>query len=279
MHKILNKEKLNSVIYRMEIQAEDVAANVLPGQFVVLRVDERGERVPLTVCDNDTTRGTITLVFQVAGLTTKKLSNLSEGDSIADILGPLGMPTEVKNFKKVICIGGGVGIAEILPIAKALKSAGNSVIAILGARTKELMILEDEVKKYTNKIYITTDDGTYGRKGFVTDVLGELLQEKPGLVYAVGPLPMMRKVAQVTKPLGVETKVSLNSNMIDATGMCGTCRVSVNGKRRFTCVHGPEFDAHAVDFDELAKRQERFLKEEKLSMDLHDKGGCGCAKS
>lgn len=266
--KIVKKEILTdnpgARVTRMEVLSPDIAEKVKPGQFVVLMVSPEGERIPLTVVDTDKQRGAISLIFQEAGLTTKLLGKLNEGDSLYALAGPLGHPTEIKNYGKMILVGGGVGIAEIYPVARAFKQAGNQVTTILGARTKELLILEEELKAASDKFYITTDDGSYGRKGFTTDILSELLKEdKYGLVYAVGPIPMMQKVAQATHNFKVKTIVSLNALMVDATGMCGCCRVDVGGETKFSCVDGPEFDAGLVDWDGLIKRNRIYTEKEK----------------
>jgi ferredoxin--NADP+ reductase len=266
--KIVKKEVLTDNpagrIYRLEAVSPAIAAKARPGQFVVLMVSPEGERVPLTVVDTDTEKGIIVLIFQEVGLTTKLLGKLNPGDALYALAGPLGHPTEIKSYGKVILIGGGVGIAEIYPVAKALKEEGNDIITILGARTKELLILEEELKSVSSKFYITTDDGSYGKKGFTTDILKELLEgEKCDLVYAVGPIPMMQKVAEVTRNFKVKTIVSLNALMVDATGMCGCCRVNVAGETKFSCVDGPEFDADLVDWDELIKRNRIYAEQEK----------------
>ena len=265
--KILNKKILGSTkdagIVRIEILAPDIAKKARPGQFVALMVSEEGERIPLTVVEKDAVKGAITLIFQVAGLTTKLLEKVNVGDDLYAIVGPLGHPTDIKKYGKVVIIGGGVGIAEIFPVAKAMKDAGNHVTTILGTRTKDLLFLEKELKSVSSEFYVTTDDGSYGRKGFVTDVLDELLKkDKYDLVYAVGPIPMMKRVAQVTKPYNTKTLVSLNAIMVDATGMCGCCRVDVGGKIRFSCVDGPEFDGHLVDWEGLTKRNRVYYDKE-----------------
>jgi len=265
--KIVYKQILGQVqdirLTRLDIAAGDIAKEAKPGQFVVLMTSEEGERIPLTIVDRDKDKGAITLIFQEAGLTTKILGKLNPGDSLYALAGPLGHPTEIKNYGKVVLVGGGVGIAELYPVAKALKQAGNQVAVILGARTKELLILEKELKSVSDELYITTDDGSYGRKGFTTDILKELLDKnKYVLVYAVGPIPMMRKCAAVTQEFKVKTLVSLNALMVDATGMCGCCRVEVGGKTQFSCVDGPEFDGHLVDWDELTKRNAIYLDKE-----------------
>ncbi|MFA5275573.1 MAG: sulfide/dihydroorotate dehydrogenase-like FAD/NAD-binding protein [Candidatus Omnitrophota bacterium] len=266
--KILGKETLTKSqgvrIVKITVQLPDVAAKAKPGQFVVLMVKEEGERIPLTIVKADPEKGTIVLIAQEAGFTTKLLAEAKIGDSLYSIVGPLGHPTEIKNYGKVILVGGGVGIAEIYPVAQALKDAGNHVTAILGSRTKELLILEPELKESSHECIIMTDDGSYGRKGFVTEALKELLEKsKYNLVYAVGPIPMMRAVSAVTKSSGVLTFVSLNAIMVDGTGMCGCCRVSVGGKVKFSCVDGPEFDAAQVDWQELLSRNSIYTEKEK----------------
>ena len=265
--KILNKSILadNSGVRvtRMDLDAPEITQKAAAGQFIVLMADEKGERIPLTIVDADVKKGTLAIVFQEAGLTTQLLGRMSAGDSLYALVGPLGHATEIKRYGKVILVGGGVGIAEVYPVAKALKAAGNHISAILGAKTKGLLILEEEMRKISDELYITTDDGSYERKGFTTDVLAELLKkDKYGLVYAVGPIPMMKRVEVVTKESGVKTVVSLNALMVDATGMCGCCRVTVAGEMKFSCVDGPEFDAHMVDWDELIKRNNIYMDKE-----------------
>jgi len=272
--RIISKKILADIqgtkITSIKIEAPSIAKKAKPGQFVVLMVTEQGERIPLTVVDADINSGVITLIFQEAGFTTKILGKLKEGDSLFALAGPLGHPTEIKKYGKVVLVGGGVGIAEIYPVAKALKLAGNNVITILGARTKDLLILENELKNASSQIYIATDDGSYGRKAFTTDILKEELG-KGGvdLVYAVGPIPMMKRVSQVTAGFNVKTLVSLNALMVDATGMCGCCRVTVSGQTKFSCVDGPEFDAHGVDWAELEKRNKVYLDKEKHICNLN----------
>jgi ferredoxin--NADP+ reductase len=269
MNKITKKEVLAESIKLIEIEAPLVAERALPGQFVVLRIDEHGERIPLTIADKDPKAGTITIVFQEAGATTKKLGTLEVGDSLLNLLGPLGHSTHVEKFGNVVVIGGGVGIAEIHPIIKAMREAGNKVITIIGARCKELLILDKVISDVSSELHITTDDGTCGRKGFVTDILKELIEgdEKIDLVFAVGPVPMMEAVSRVTKPQNIKTIVSLNPIMLDATGMCGVCRVVVGGKTLFACVDGPEFDAHLVDFADLKGRLNVYKDKEKIALD------------
>ena len=266
--KIINKETLvdrqDTRIFRLEVLSPDIAKKAKPGQFIVLMVNEKGERIPLTVVETDKAKGTITLIFQEVGLTTKILGTLQPGESLYALVGPLGHPTEIKNYGKVIIVGGGVGLAEIYPVAKALKKAGNRITAIIGARTKELLILKDELKNFSDEYYLTTDDGSFGKKGFTTDILSELLaQGKYDLVYAVGPLPMMKRVAILTKDSATRTIVSLNALMVDATGMCGCCRVTVSGETKFSCIDGPEFEAHSVDWEELEKRNNIYLDKER----------------
>ncbi len=265
--KILAKEILSDFegvrIVRIEVETVDLAQKALAGNFVVLMVKEEGERIPLTVVGVNKEQGTITLIFQEIGFSTKLLGELNVGDSLYAIMGPLGHATEIKNYGSVVLVAGGVGIAEIFPVTKALKEAGNKVKVIIGARTKELLILEDELSKISDKLFIATDDGSYGIKGFTTGVLKELLdKEKIDIVYAVGPIPMMEKVADATKDHKVKTLVSLNSLMVDASGMCGACRVNINGKAKFACVDGPEFDGHSVDWETLKKRNNVYVDKE-----------------
>jgi len=266
--KIVYKEVLGGTqdtkVTRVDILAPEIAREAKPGQFVALMVAEEGERIPLTIVNSDKQKGTITLILQEVGLTTKLLGKMNVGDSLYALVGPLGHATEIKNYRKVILVGGGVGIAEIYPVAKAFKEAGNKVDIILGARTKGLLFLEKELKAVSDEFYVTTDDGSYGRKGFTTDVMTELLKkEKYDLVYAVGPIPMMKRVSMITKDFNTKTIVSLNALMVDATGMCGCCRVTVGGETKFSCVDGPEFDAGQVDWDELTKRNLIYADQEK----------------
>lgn len=270
MHRIVRKEQLNPEICLLEFEANDIVHSAKAGQFVILKIDEQGERFPLTIYDFDVKKGSITVVCQAVGVSTKKLCALGKGDSIEAVVGPLGHHAETKNAGKVICIGGGVGTAEAYPIARAYHEDGNDVTVIIGSRNKELLICETEIRAFCGKVYVTTDDGSYGRKGFVTDVLKELIEkDKYDLVYAIGPIPMMKRVAEVTRPAGIKTLVSLNSIMIDGTGMCGGCRVRYNNQSKFTCVDGPEFDAHLVDFDDIVRRQGRYKDKEKLALDRY----------
>ncbi|HPS92893.1 MAG TPA: sulfide/dihydroorotate dehydrogenase-like FAD/NAD-binding protein [Deltaproteobacteria bacterium] len=279
--KILAKEQLSENVFKMVLDAPKIAQKRKAGQFVVIRIHEEGERVPLTIADADAAKGTVTIIFQVVGKSTGQLSDLNAGDELLDLVGPLGKATHIEKMGTVACIGGGVGIAPVYPITQALKNAGNHVISIIGARTKDLIFMEDEMKAVSDEFIVTTDDGTYGFHGFVSQAL-ENKYLMPGtkidMVVAIGPVPMMRAVCDTTKKYNVKTFVSLNSIMVDATGMCGACRVSVGGKTRFVCVDGPEFDGHQVDFRELMDRQKIYLPEEKDCYDhycscKHGKGG------
>lgn len=268
MYKILEKQDLVLNTKLFKIQAPSVAKKAQAGQFVVVRVDEKGERIPLTIADWDRTEGSITIVFAVVGTSTSKLAQLKAGDSILNFVGPFGNPTHIQNYGTVVCVAGGVGAAPVAPIARALKEAGNKVITILGARNKDLLFWEDKLASFSNRIIVTTDDGSYGRKGLVTEPLKELLEsEKVDLAVIIGPGIMMKFGAQTTKPFGVKTVVSLNPIMVDGTGMCGCCRVSVNGVTKFACVDGPDFDGHEIDWDLLMSRQRVYLEEEKLSFE------------
>lgn len=264
MFKILAKKKLTDNIIQIVIEAPKVARKRKAGQFVMLRPDELGERIPLTISDSDPDAGTITIVFQTVGYTTKQMATLNIGDYIQDVAGPLGHPTHIENFGTVVCIGGGLGTALGRPITEALYKAGNHVIAVVSARNKDLVIMEDEMKKVCHELKICTDDGSRGFHGFPTQLLQEIIDSgrKIDLVVAVGPVPLMAAVSKLTKPYGIKTVVSLNPIMVDATGMCGACRVTVGGVTRFGCVEGPEFDAHEVDFDELMKRLKLYVDEE-----------------
>lgn len=255
-------------VCQLKVEAPRIARKAKPGQFVVVRLNETGERIPLTMAGTAPAEGTITLIFQVVGKTTALMSKLNVGDEIVDIIGPLGKPTHIENLGTVICVGGGTGVAVMYPITKAYKEAGNHVIAIIGARTKDLLILEEEMRAASHDLRVTTDDGSYGHHGFVTDVLRQILDERTDvpLVVAIGPVPMMKFLCKVTKEYEVKTIVSLNPIMVDATGMCGACRVTVGGRTRFCCVDGPEFNGHEVDYDELVKRQRAYLTDEKVSM-------------
>lgn len=263
MFKIIEKKALAPTIKKIVVKAPLIARKTKPGNFIILRIDEYGERIPLTVADYDRNSGFITIIFQEIGYTTKKLGKLEAGDSIKDLLGPLGTHLDIKGYNKVICIGGGSGTALLYPKVKAFHENGAEVFTITGARNKNLIILEDELKKKSDKLYITTDDGSYGHHGFVTDILKKLLNEHSDidLVVAIGPVPMMKAVTRMT-PDKIKTIVSLNSLMVDGTGMCGGCRVTVGGKTKFTCVDGPAFDGHQVDFDEIVNRLSFYKEEE-----------------
>lgn len=263
MFKIVDKKQLNDAVTSLTFEAPFIAKKVKPGQFLIVRIDDMGERIPLTVSDFDSTKGTVTVVVQAIGFTTKKLVALKVGEDVLDLVGPLGLPTDFGNPKKAIIIGGGVGCAIAYPQAKALYNMGVDVTVIAGFRSKDIVILEDEMKAVSNNLYVTTDDGSYGIKGLVTEVLKDLLsKDSYDLVIAIGPVPMMKFVSLTTKPFGVKTIVSLNPIMIDGTGMCGGCRVSVGGETKFACVDGPDFDGHLVDFDELSRRNGFYREEE-----------------
>jgi len=267
VYNIVEKELLSPTIAKFVIRAPLVAPKRKAGNFVIIRIDANGERIPITLVDSDPERGTITLIVQAIGKTTKLLLTKNVGDNILDVMGPLGNPTPIEFHGAIACVGGGVGTAELLPITRELKKAGNIVHSIVGARSKDLIILEEEMRQISDHLYVTTDDGTYGKKGFVTDQLKELLDgpHKIKAVYAIGPLPMMRAVASLTKPYGVKTLVSLNTIMVDGTGMCGGCRVTIAGQMKFACVDGPEFDAYDVDFDELIMRNRTYVDLERIS--------------
>ncbi|MGC8579150.1 MAG: sulfide/dihydroorotate dehydrogenase-like FAD/NAD-binding protein [bacterium] len=270
MNRIVRKKQLSQVIAQIEVQAPYIARAQKPGQFVIIRIDEKGERIPLTIADANKEEGTITIIVQAIGKTTTKLNAMQEGENLADVVGPLGKPSHIQYVGRVVTIGGGVGTAIAWPTTRAFKKAGNEVISIIGARTKDLLILENEMKAVSDRLIVTTDDGSYANKGFVTDSLKGLIESNviPNLVLAIGPVPMMKAVADLTKQYAIPTIVSLNPIMLDGTGMCGVCRVSVGGKTMFACVDGPEFDAHQVDFAGLMQRLKVYQKEEKLSLEL-----------
>ncbi len=274
MYEIIVKKSLGEGVNLYGIYAPDIALKVLPGQFVILRVSDKGERVPITVANADKKEKTITIMVQTLGKTTHMLSELNEGDSLSDVVGPLGVPTEIKKFGTVVCIGGGFGIAAVYPIAKALKDIGNNVISIIGARSKNLLLMEDEMRSASSEILIATNDGSYGTKGIVTDVLRRLIYEDNlpiDRVIAIGPVIMMKAVSDLTRERHIKTVVSLNPIMIDGTGMCGACRVLVDNKIKFACVDGPDFDGHLVDFDNLMSRLKFYKEEEKASYECHMK--------
>jgi len=271
MYEILEKEIMSENVKLMKIKAPLVAKKAQAGQFIILRIDEKGERIPLTIADFDRKKGTITIIFMEVGKTTKQLGALNVGDSLINFVGPLGQPTEIKNYGTVVCIGGGVGIAPLYPIVKELKNAGNYIISILGARNEKLLMLEKEIEKFSNELFITTDDGSKGQKGFVSNVLQTLIDDKKkiDIVWAIGPVIMMKVVSDLTRKYNIKTIVSLNPIMVDGTGMCGGCRVFVGGETKFACVDGPEFDGHKVDFDNLLIRNRRFIKQEGVSLKKH----------
>jgi len=268
-NRIIDKSAIADGICRFIIEAPKIARKRKAGNFVVVRANEYAERIPLTIVDSDLERGSITLIVQGVGKSTRLLNSLHVGDELADVIGPLGHPTPIDSFGSVVCIGGGVGTAEVLPIARAAKEAGNEVISIIGARTHSLLILEDVMREASDELYEETDEGSYERQGLVVDPLGDLIFEGRSfdVIYAIGPMPMMRAVAELTEPYNIKTLVSLNPIMIDGTGMCGGCRVVGDGKTRFACVDGPEFDAHQVDFDTLMRRNRAYAAEEKIALE------------
>ncbi len=263
-YKILSKKELCPNQYELKIDAPFVVRNAKAGQFIILRVDEQGERVPLTIADVDKEKGELTIVYMAVGYTTKKLAQLGEGDEIEDLVGPLGQPTHIKKYGTVVCLAGGYGAAPCYLIAKAFKDAGNKVYMIMGARNKDLIFWQDKMKEACSELFITTDDGSLGEKGFVTQVMERLMNnEKIDYAIAVGPMPMMRAVANLTKDKGIYTEASMNPIMVDGTGMCGACRITVGGEVKFACVDGPDFDAHKIDFDEVINRTRIYKDVEK----------------
>ncbi len=276
MYKLVTKKVLSDVSKLFEVEAPLVARKAKPGQFIILRVDDKGERIPLTIADSNPERGTVTIIFQEVGLTTQCLGRKEAGEYISDFVGPLGKPMEFpEGSGRVIAVGGGLGIAPIYPKVKGFFKAGKDVISIIGARSKELLILEEEMRSVSKTIHICTDDGSYGHHGFVSEILQQYLDDGEPIaeIIAVGPLPMMRAIVNQTRPYGVKTLVSLNPIMVDGTGMCGACRVTVGGATKFTCVDGPVFDGHHVDFDELVARSRMYLDKEKQSLDFCRCGG------
>jgi NAD(P)H-flavin reductase len=272
MYKIIEKEILSENVIKLVIEGQAIAKKKKAGQFVIVKISEKGERIPLTIADADTQSGTLTLIIQKVGTTTHKMFNLKKGDSIMDLVGPLGKATKIEKVGTVIAAGGGVGIAPLYPIAKALKEAGNKLIVILAARSKDLIILEKEMSAFADEIMIMTDDGSYGQKGLITTGIENIIKrEKVNEVVAIGPAIMMKFVALLTQKYEIPTIVSLNTIMVDGTGMCGACRISVGGKTKFVCVDGPEFDAHQVDFDEMLKRLNAYKKEEEISYSNYQK--------
>ena len=277
VHTIMEKHELSQQVKQIKIFAPEIADKAKAGQFVILRTDEEGERIPLTLVSWDKSEGTITIIFQEVGLSTKKLGAFKKGEQIPNLIGPLGNPSNIKFYGIVAVVCGGVGTAAAYPIAKALKEAGNKVVSIIGARNKDLLILEEDMKKVSDEFYISTDDGSKGQKGFVSNVLKSLIDKKYefNIVYAIGPPIMMKTISEVTKPYSIKTIVSLNPIMVDGMGMCGACRVTVGGQTKFACVDGPEFDAHQTNFEELIKRLKVYPSEEKQAVDFHQhhKGG------
>ena len=274
MFEILKRQEMaDGTVVLNEISAPKIAKKAKPGQFVILKANETGERIPLTMADTNAKKGTLTVIYQVVGKSTALFKSLQVGDRFQDVIGPLGKPTHLEKAGTVVCVGGGTGVAVIHPITRGLKEIGNHVIAIIGARTKDLLILEDKMKAASHELHVCTDDGSYGHHGFVTDVLKEVLEkEDVKLVVGIGPVPMMKFVTKMTAEYDVKTLVSLNSIMVDGTGMCGCCRVSVGGKTQFACVDGPEFDGHLVDFDELGQRLDAYKQEEQRAYEkyLHE---------
>ncbi|MFL0245815.1 sulfide/dihydroorotate dehydrogenase-like FAD/NAD-binding protein [Candidatus Clostridium stratigraminis] len=293
MYKIIDKRILAPNIYLMDVQAERISKSAKPGQFLIIKMHEKGERIPLTICDYDASQGTVTIVFQSMGTSTKEMANFEVGDSFSDVVGPLGQPSEMVHEdlndlrnKSIMFIAGGVGTAPVYPQVKWLHERGIDADVIVGSKNKEMLILEDEMKSVAGNLYVGTDDGSYGFKGMVTDLLRDLVENKGkhyDLVVAIGPMIMMKFVARLTKELGIHTIVSLNPIMVDGTGMCGACRVTVEGKTKFACVDGPEFDGHLVDFDEAMRRQTMYKTEEAQAQfreEHRNNGGgcCGCEK-
>jgi ferredoxin--NADP+ reductase len=276
-HKIVAKRQLSQDIFTAEVEAPLIAQARKPGQFVIISINTQySERIPLTIADANIEKGTIRLIWQRVGKTTAELADLRQADEIANVTGPLGTPTHIQNFGLVVCVGGGIGNAPLLPITKALREVGNKIISILGARTADLLILEDEFAQFSDELIVTTDDGSYGRKAVVTEPLREICQRKrrPDQVYAIGPAIMMKFCCEVTKQFNIPTQVSLNTIMVDGTGMCGGCRVEVDGKPKFVCVDGPEFDGHKVNFDLMMKRLDAYKHHEKKAYEQYKEHRC-----
>jgi ferredoxin--NADP+ reductase len=278
---ILESREIAANVFLQRIHAPRIARKRRAGQFLVLRHTDVGERIPLTIVASDPSDGSVTVIFQAVGKSTAEFSRLGPGDGYLDVVGPLGLPTHIETFGTVVGVGGGIGTAPLLPIATAIKQAGNRLLSIVGARTKDLLILEEEMRAISDEIIVTTDDGSYAKQGFVTTALQEIIDrgEEIALCIAIGPVPMMRAVAEVTRPHRIKTVVSLNPIMVDATGMCGACRVSVGGTTKFVCVDGPEFDGHQVDFKELVMRNRAYLREEKAAMEKFEHQGGKCMGS
>jgi ferredoxin--NADP+ reductase len=276
-HKIVSKKQLSEDVFTADVEAPFIAQAAKPGQFVIIAItSEYSERIPLTIADADPQRGTINIIWQRVGKTTSELADMKTGDQIANVVGPLGRPTHIQNFGTVVCVGGGIGNAPLLPIAKALKKAGNKIITILGARTKTLLILENEFAALSDELIITTDDGSYGRKALVTEPLKEICQRqpKPNQVFAIGPAVMMKFCCEVTKQFDIPTQVSLNTIMVDGTGMCGGCRIEFDGRPKFVCVDGPEFDGHKVNFDLMIKRLNAYKNAEQKAHEAYKEHRC-----
>ena len=269
MYRIVAAERLTPNSKLLQVEAPQVTRRALPGQFVMVRPDERGERIPLTIADLDRENRTVTIIVQEIGKTSRHLATLGVGDGLATVVGPLGLPTEIESYGTVLCIGGGFGMAAMFPIARAYRQAGNRIIGVIGARSENLLLWENRLHTISDELYVTTDDGSKGRQGLVVEPLKDLLAEgkKIDLVFSVGPLVMMRAVAEITRPYGIRTVSSLNPIMVDGTGMCGACRVTVGGQTRFVCIDGPDFDAHQVDWAELRARQAMYLDDEKRSLE------------
>lgn len=279
MNEILHKRKLAPAVYEFKISHPQLAAKALAGQFVIIRINDLGERIPLTVADTDKNAGSVTLIFQELGKSTLELGHMEVGGELHDLVGPLGNPSEIENYGKVVCVGGGIGAAPVYPIAKALKEAGNHVTAIIGARNAELVILEEEFKDFADQTIITTDDGSCGMHGLVTDALRPILElGDANKVIAIGPAIMMKFVCKLTKEFNIPTIVSLNPIMVDGTGMCGACRVEIGGVTKFGCVDGPEFDGHQVDFELLMARQRQYLDQEREALVAHEERCSICQK-
>lgn len=278
MYRVVKRRQLAAApsIVLMEVEAPAVAKKVEPGQFVIVRMDEKSERIPLTVTDFDREKGTITIVVQDVGYSSSLINEMPEGSSFQDFVGPLGVPSEIENYGTVVCIGGGLGVAPVYPIARALKEAGNKVISVIGSKSADILILEEEMKAISDEVVVTTDDGSKGVKGFVTNGLDHILQQgtQVDAVWAIGPVIMMKSVANFTRPLGLKTIVSMNPIMVDGTGMCGACRLSVGGETKFACVDGPEFDGHLVDFD-LAMKRLAFYRDEEQRAKASKNCDCG----
>lgn len=269
MFKIVRREEMSEgTVVLNEIEAPLIARKAKPGQFVIMKANETGERIPLTMADSDPEKGTITVIYMVVGKSTALFKTLQVDDAYQDVIGPLGKPTHLEKVGTIVCVGGGTGIAVLHPITRALKEVGNHVISIIGARSKDILILEDQMRAVSHELHVCTDDGSYGHHGFVTDVMKDILDNKKvDLVVAIGPVPMMKFVSKITKDYNVKTMVSLNPIMVDGTGMCGGCRVSIGGKTKFACVDGPEFDGHQVDYDELMQRLQAYCEQEKQCYD------------